>query len=257
MGNLSKTKRIIAVIQQKGGVSKTTSTYNIAASAVALGKRVLIADIDPQSNESKTLGVENENAIKKIFRKEPVTPVKTLCKNIDLLPTDKSLSSLIPELISDIDLQYHLREYMETLTDYDLILIDTPPTAGCFISVAGITADYFIVPISSSYYTLQGTQDVMESMQKIRRRLNPELEFLGAFISMYDKRITVDREIASEAREYFGAKLFDTYISKTVKVEESVIAKKPVIELFPNSEITSQYMSLTKEILMRVQEADR
>ena len=241
----------ITITNQKGGVGKTSVAYNLAG-ALSKKYKVLICDLDPQGNISSSFKHHGTSNIKDIFGKETCLPIRTNIQNINLLPSDRSLSGILPHLTSDFDLQYKLDDFLKTQTQYDFILIDTPPTIGNFSLCAAIASKYFLIPISTQYYTMQGTSDLLASMEKVKERLNNDLTFLGACVSLHDKRTALSKEILVNVKKKFNGKLFDTIIPKVIAVEESQVFKEPLAQCFPNLKVTRCYQQLTLEIIERI-----
>ena len=241
----------ITIANQKGGVGKTSATYNLAG-VLSKNHKVLVCDLDPQGNMSSSFKYEDASNIKDIFNGETPNPLHTNIPNIDLLPSDRSLSGILPQLTADFDLKYKLDDFLKTQTEYDYILIDTPPTIGNFSLCAAIASKYFLVPISTQYYTMQGTSDLLDSMEKVKERLNPDLSFLGACISIHDKRTALSKEILANVKSKFNGILFETIIPKAIAVEESQVFKEPLAQCFPKHEVTKCYQKLTQEIIERI-----
>ena len=239
--------KTIAILNQKGGCGKTTVAYNLAG-ALASGKKILLIDLDPQGNLSKSLTYESTHTAKDIFTNSNPTPSLTSLSNISLIPADKTLSAITHEITADIEMQFRLKEYLSTLTDYDLVIIDTPPTVGGFTLSAMIAADYFLIPVSTNFYTTHGTSDLMETIAKVQKRLNPNLKMLGACISIHDKRTVLANEILTQTQKRFNGKTLNSIISKSIKVEEAAVNRSPVVYSFPKSQTAREYKALANEI---------
>lgn len=242
----------IVIANQKGGCGKTTTVFNLAGALAHQGHKVLCIDLDPQGNLSKSFFYTGETNTRNIFTDQKVKPLDTNIENVQIVPADKSLSGILIDITKDIDIQFKLKDFVVRQEDYDYILIDTPPTIGGFSLTGIIAATHFIIPLSSQYYTLHGTQDLMDSLVKVKKRINPGLRFLGALMSIYDRKTAVANDVFNQVKEFFGRQIFETAISKTVAVEESQIMKKPVVQSFPRSQVSEEYTAFSKEVVARV-----
>ena len=244
-----KTTKKLAVANQKGGVSKTTTVVNLAGALAKSNYKILIIDLDPQGNVGHIFNHNSLYSSKNIFLNEDCKPVKTNIENIDIIPADRSLSDISHLLSSDIDKQFKVKDFIKNLTAYDFIIMDTPPTIGSFSTAALIAANYVLVPVSTNYLTIKGSDDLIQSIQKVKTRLNPSLEFLGACITMHDKRTVLSSEILKKTQNTFKDKCFKTIISKTILIEEAQVQKKPVVFSSPKSAVAKEFMTLSEEII--------
>ncbi|MGD9627973.1 MAG: ParA family protein [Pyrinomonadaceae bacterium] len=250
---------IIVIANQKGGVGKTTTAINLAAAIANQRKRVLLIDLDPQSNSSLSfIEPDRVNGGAYELFAEPDRDLtelvyQTSTPNLFLIPARISLAKLEAKLIGDFDAAFKLRDRIEVLKrDYDVILIDTPPTLGILTVNAMVAANHVIIPIQSSYFALEGTDDLLETIEKIRSRPNPELNLLGVVVTLFDRRTTISHDVESHIRNVFGKKAFKTVISRSVRLEESPAHKKSIFDYAPRSSGATEYQSLSKEVLKRV-----
>lgn len=250
---------IIVIANQKGGVGKTTTAINLSAACAARGKKVLLLDLDPQSNSS--LSFIDPSAVNggayELFT-ELDKPLEdfiypTNVPNLDIIPARISLAKLEAKLIGDFDAAFRLRDRIHGIRDrYDVIFIDTPPTLGIITVNALVAANYVIIPIQSSYFALEGTDDLLETIEKVRSRPNPELAILGVLVTLFDRRTALSRDVEAHIRKVFGKKTFSTVITRSVRLEESPAHKTSIFDYAPKSSGAIEYHELAKEVLKRV-----
>ena len=250
---------IVTIANQKGGVGKTTTTINLAAAVANKGLKTLLIDLDPQANS--TMSYADPRALQKSMYDVLVsedTPfedviVPTSQPNLYLAPSRIALAKLESKLIGDLDGPFRLKDKMaDAATKYDYIFIDTPPTLGMITVNALVASSHVLVPIQSSYFALEGTDDLLETIDKIKARPNPNLQLLGVVITMHDKRTTLARDIHDQIRGVFGERLFQTVITKSIRLEESPAYKESIFTFAPRSSGALEYYSLSEEILSRV-----
>jgi chromosome partitioning protein len=185
----------------------------------------------------------------------PVTEsvYKSPVENLDIIPARISLAKLESKLIGDFDAPFRLKDRLEPFRkEYSVIVIDTPPTLGLITVNALVAATHVLVPIQSSYFALEGTDDLLETIEKVKARPNPNLQLLGVLVTLHDKRTTLAREVHEQIRRVFGPKLFDTVITKSVRLEESPAYKESIFSFAPNSSGASEYAKLCEEVMSRV-----
>ena len=250
---------IITVANQKGGVGKTTTAINLSAAVANKGNKTLLIDLDPQSNSTMSF-VDPRTVSRSMFDvlvseelsfKDVIVP--TSVENLFLAPSKIALAKLESKLIGELDGPFRLKDKMkETAKQYDYIFIDTPPTLGMITVNALVASTHVLVPIQSSYFALEGTDDLLETIEKIKARPNPNLQLLGVVITMHDKRTTLARDIHNQIGEVFGDRLFNTVITKSIRLEESPAYKESIFTFAPRSSGAMEYYSRSEEILSRV-----
>jgi len=250
---------IITVANQKGGVGKTTTAINLAAAVANKGFRTLLIDLDPQANS--TMSYVDTHTVQRSMYDVLVTEeiefkdavVATQVPNLWIAPSRISLAKLESKLIGDLDGPFRLKDKLKDAgNEYDYIFIDTPPTLGMITVNALVASTHVLVPIQSSYFALEGTDDLLETIEKIKSRPNPNLQLLGVVITMHDKRTTLAKDIHDQIGQVFGDRLFNTVITKSIRLEESPAYKESIFTFAPRSSGAMEYYSLSEEILSRV-----
>lgn len=249
---------IITIANQKGGVGKTTTAINLSAAVATKGFRTLLVDLDPQANSTMSY-VDPRELPRSMYdvlvtEEAAVSDViaRTSVPNLDVAPSRISLAKLESKLIGDLDGPYRLKDALRNqATDYDYVFIDTPPTLGMITVNALVAATHVLVPIQSSYFALEGTDDLLETIEKIKARPNPNLQLIGVVVTMHDKRTTLAKDIQSQIEKVFGEILFQTTISKSVRLEESPAYKESIFTFAPQSSGAMEYYSLSEEMLAR------
>jgi chromosome partitioning protein len=251
---------IIAIANQKGGVGKTTTTINLAAALASKGVKTLVVDLDPQGNSSMSfldihqLGKSMYDALTEdhIHLADIIQPAEKV-ENLSIAPATISLAKIEAKLIGELDSHYRLKDELASVQDtYDYVIIDTPPTLGIITVNALVAATHVLVPIQASYFALEGTDDLLETIDKIKVRANPQLQIMGALITMYDKRTLLAKDIYEQIQRVFGTKVFETVITKSVRLEESPAYRESIFTFAPRSTGAFEYYRLSEEVLSRV-----
>jgi chromosome partitioning protein len=252
---------IITVANQKGGVGKTTTAINLSAALAGKGRRTLLIDLDPQANS--TLAFFNIGEIKESMfevlsdARSPMGSIIKVSKDpmLSVGPGRLALAKLETALSGQFDAPYRLKDALASVEkDYDYIVIDTPPSLGILTVNALVAATHLLVPIQAAYFAIEGTDDLLETYERIRQRPNPQLKMLGVVITLFDKRTNISRDTHGQIREVFGEVLFKTKISKNVRLEESPAYKETIFSFAPKSTGATEYKKLAAEVVHRVEE---
>lgn len=250
--------KIIAIINQKGGVGKSTTAINLAAALGEMGKQVLLVDLDPQGNSSSGLGIE-KSAVKSCIydvllsdvpMEEVIIP--DVCPGLDVAPATINLAGAEVELVSEMARENRLKDATGSMRGkYDYIFIDCPPSLGLLTVNALVAADKLLIPIQCEFYALEGVTKLLESMKRVKSRLNPTLDIYGVLLTMYDNRTTLSKQVVDEVRGYFGKIVFNTLIPRTVKLSEAPSFGQPITQYDPKGKGSISYIELAKEVISR------
>jgi chromosome partitioning protein len=251
---------IVAIANQKGGVGKTTTAVNLAAALAMRGKRTLLIDLDPQANSSisfldlRTITRSTYDAIAEPSCALADVIQQASVENLFIAPARIGLAKLEARLVGELDAHFRLKDKIQALNgDFANIVIDCPPALGLLTVNALVAATHLLIPIQSSYFALEGTDDLLETIEKVRQRPNPALRILGVVITMHDKRTALGRDIREQIQKVFGGKVFDTVIAKSVRLEESPAYKESIFTFAPDSSGATDYYSLCEEVIERVE----
>jgi chromosome partitioning protein len=251
--------RVIALCNQKGGVGKTTTTINLGAALADFGRRVLLVDFDPQGALSVGLGVNPMELDRTIYnalmeRKVTVDDVllKTNLPGMDLVPSNIDLSAAEVQLVGEVAREQTLKRILEpVLGDYDVVLIDCQPSLG-LLTINALTASHgVIVPLECEFFALRGVALLIQTIDKVKERLNPQLELEGILATMYDGRTLHGREVLARVVEAFGDKVFHTVVNRTVRFPETTVAGEPITTFAPSSAGADAYRDLAREVVAR------
>lgn len=250
--------QIIAVLNQKGGVGKTTTTINLAAYLAKSGKTVLIVDADPQGNATSGLGIDKRGIDATVYQmllgqvSAEQAIIDTDVAGVSLLPANPDLAAAETELAEQSGREVLLRQTIANL-EYDFVLIDCPPALGLLTVNALVAAHWLLVPVQAEYYALEGLGQLVDVFQKVKQAMNPGLNLLGVVVTMYDSRTSLADQVVGELKQHFGEAVFATQIPRNVRLAEAPSYGKPISEHDKWSKGARAYKQLTKEVLKRVQ----
>ena len=250
---------VLAIANQKGGVGKTTTAINLAAALALRGRRTLLIDLDPQANTSMSYVDlrEVQRSMYDVFVDTSVrlkdVIVSTPIESLSIAPARIALAKLEARMTGELDAPFRLKDQLKEVQDeFQYVVIDCPPALGLLTVNALVAATHLLIPIQSSYFALEGTDDLLETIEKVRMRPNPELRILGVVITMHDRRTALGRDIREQIKKVFGDKVFRTVISKSVRLEESPAYRESIFTFAPDSSGATEYYRLCEEVMDRV-----
>ena len=250
--------KVMAIINQKGGVGKSTTAINLSAALGELGKQVLLVDLAPQGNSSSGLGIEKSqvhNCVYDVLLNDVAIEdviIPDVGEGLDLVPATINLAGAEVELVSEMARENRLKDAVGSLRGkYDYVFIDCPPSLGLLTVNALVAADKLLIPIQCEFYALEGVTKLLDSMKRVKTRLNPTLDIFGVLLTMYDGRTTLSRQVVEEVRSYFGKTVFTTLIPRTVKLSEAPSFGQPITQYDPSGKGAQSYVNLAKEVVQR------
>ena len=249
--------RVIAIANQKGGVGKTTTAVNLGASLAAAEQKTLIIDCDPQGNTTSALGFPKDPARRTLYQTlildEPVDRIilDAQVEGLELIPSDKNLVGAAVELVSMENREYRLKAAIQGVRDnYTFVLIDCPPALDLLTLNALAASDSVLVPIQCEYFALEGVSELLDTLMRLRRTINPSLAIEGILLTMYDDRTTLSKQVAADLRSFFGAQVFETVIPRNVRLAEAPSHGMPVMFYDIHSKGAESYILLAKEVII-------
>jgi chromosome partitioning protein len=252
--------RVIAIANQKGGVGKTTTAVNLGASLAAAEKRTLIIDCDPQANTTSALGFSRDPSRRTLYQAmildEPLDRiiVEAQMESLHLVPSDKNLAGAAIELVSAEHREYKLKSVVQGIrAHYEFVLIDCPPALDLLTINALAAADAVLVPIQCEYLALEGVSEMIDTLMRLRRTVNPSLEIEGILLTMYDDRTTLSKQVSADLRSFFGSQVFETVIPRNVRLAEAPSHGLPVMFYDIHSKGAESYIQLAKEVIVNAQ----
>ena len=250
--------KVVAIINQKGGVGKSTTAINLSAALGERGKQVLLIDLDPQGNSSSGLGIEKgavryciyDALLNDVTLDDIIIP--DVSPGLDVDPATINLAGAEVELVSEMARENRLKDAIGPMRGrYDYVFIDCPPSLGLLTINALVAADKLLIPIQCEFYALEGVTKLLDSMKRVKTRLNPSLDIFGVLLTMSDTRTTLSRQVSEEVRKYFGKLVFETSIPRTVKLSEAPSFGQPITQYDPAGKGAQSYVELAKEVIAR------
>jgi chromosome partitioning protein len=250
--------KIISLINQKGGVGKTTTAINIATYLASFGKRVLLVDLDPQGNASSGLGIDVRNLSKGLYHslvggEHPRNVIMTLdSAGHDLLPSSQDLAGAGVELVHYDNREFRLYDVLRQIrADYDYIIIDSPPSLGLLTINGLVAADEVLIPVQTEYFALEGLSQLLQTIELVQKHLQPKLQIMGAVLTMYDRRNRLAKQVVNEMRKHFPGHVFDSVIPRSVRLAEAPSYGKSILSFDSLSKGARSYKNLVREIIQR------
>lgn len=251
---------VIGFVNQKGGVGKTTTAVNMAACLAAAGRRILLVDMDPQSNATSAMGLEKSGpSIYDVLINE--APARsairlTLMENLQMISSDSNLYGAEIELLDADPREFRLKQALESVRDsYDYIVIDAPPSLGLLTLNVLAATDELIIPVQAEYYALEGLTLLLQTVERVRGSINPNLGILGIVLTMFDSRLNIAQQVASEVRDHFPGQVFNSIINRSVRLAEAPSHGKPIIFYDFRSVGAQNYISLAQEVINAAEKA--
>ncbi len=248
--------KVIAIANQKGGVGKTTTAINLAASLAHAGRSTLLVDCDPQANSTASLGFPRDPSRRSLYHAlifgESLASLKvpTPVERLDLVPSEKNLVGATVELVQSDEREFRLRRQIEPVrASYPFVVLDCPPALDLLTLNALAAADSVLVPIQCEYLALEGVSELLDTLMRVRRSLNPQLAIEGILLTMYDERTNLSRQVVADLRDFFGSQVFHSVIPRNVRLAEAPSYGKPILLYDPQSRGSQSYLELAKEVI--------